>query len=97
MNAMTVNNKLAACQLEERRQEREAAERYIKSERSDPFVRNRVYSHIRNGIGRPIALPNGDRKPGGYDAQETTEARSYERDGETVHYEVPAWHSVKRP
>lgn len=26
------------------------AEMYIQSEKSDPFLRNRVYSHLRNGI-----------------------------------------------
>ena len=97
MNALTYTEKMAARIAEEKRMEREAAERYIKSERSDPFTRDRVYSHIRNGICKPVVDPNGSRRPGGYDAQETTEARSYERDGETVHYEVSAWHSVKRP
>lgn len=99
MNAITPNFdvKMAMRRAEESRQELAAAERYIASERSDPFVRDRVYSHIRNGITKAILMSNGDRKPGSYDAQETTEARSYEKDGETVHYEVPAWHSAKRP
>jgi hypothetical protein len=31
-----------------------AAERYIASDRSDPFTRNRVYSHMLSGIASPM-------------------------------------------
>lgn len=44
--------------IQERRIQ-EAAERYIQSDRSDPFARNRVMSHLKSGLasvdkdGRP--------------------------------------------
>lgn len=31
-----------------------AAERYIAFDKSDPFTRNRIYSHIANGIATPM-------------------------------------------
>lgn len=37
-----------------------AAERYIAMDKSDPFTRDRVYSHILNGIASPM---RGSRCP----------------------------------
>jgi hypothetical protein len=78
------------------RREVESAERYIRSERTDPFTRDRVMSHIRNGITRPTNEKNGFRECV-YDATESRETRSYERDGVLIEYEVPSWTNVKRP
>lgn len=32
----------------------QAAERYAASDRSDPFTRNRVLAHIKNGVASPM-------------------------------------------
>lgn len=74
----------------------EGAERYIASEKSDPFVRDRVMSHIRDGHCNPTFDKGGNKVYHHYDAVEGRETRSYEKDGTVVEYEVPVYGSVKR-
>ena len=92
-----IEAKLAEQKRRAREEELARAERYIRSDRSDPFTRNRVMSHIRNGITKAIHDLNGRTREGGYDATEGRETRSYERDGVRVEYEVPSYSNVKRP
>lgn len=64
----------------------DSAMRYIESDRSDPFTRDRVLSHIDNAIGARE-----------YDAECSTEQREYTKsDGEVVKYTVPAYINIKR-
>lgn len=62
-----------------------ALESYIASERSDPFVRDRVMTHVALGIS-------------GYEAEEFREPRVFvNQAGERVEYTVPAFRNIKRP
>ena len=93
---LNIEVKLAEQKRRAREEELARAERYMRSDRSDPFTRDRVMSHIRNGITKTV-ISDGKTREGGYDATEGRETRSYERDGVRVEYEVPSYSNVKRP
>ena len=93
---LNIEAKLAEQKRRAREEELARAERYIRSDRSDPFTRNRVMSHIRNGITKAVVTDFKSRE-GGYDATEGREKRSYEHNGVLVEYEVPIYSNVKRP
>lgn len=66
----------------------EAAERYIASDRSDPFTRNRVYSHIANKVGGAHLE--------GYDAERSTETRRVTFGSKTIEFQVEVFKNAKR-
>jgi hypothetical protein len=77
---------------------REAAERYIAADRTDPFARMRVYSHLRNGIATPMRGLNPDAQlESYYDAERYSEKRAYGTSPNQVEYTVPAYRSMVRP
>lgn len=73
------------------------AERYIRADRTDPFTRDRVMSHIHAGLCNPTMGKDGNKMPNHYDAKEGRESRSFTRsDGTVVDYEVPSFSDIKR-
>ena len=75
---------------------RQGAERYIAADRTDPFTRDRVYSHMANGV----ASVKRAEKPyldGYYDAERYHESRFYMNGTNKVEYTVPAYRSMVRP
>ncbi len=73
----------------------DAALRYAKADRSDPFARNRVLSHIANGVCTN-ARSTVDGGPLFYDATPTSEKRTYVKDGQIIEYDVPSFKSLQR-
>jgi len=69
------------------------AERYIRSERSDPFTRNRVMSHIHAGLCNPTVDKGGNKVLNHYDASEGRETRVDPAGNE---FEVPVFSNIKR-
>ncbi len=86
----------------------DAAERYIAAEKSDPFVRNRVYSHMAK-FNAPGGYLKHNYAPQGvcgfrdkgedafYSADEVTEERSYIFNGIKHIYHATIYRNVKRP
>lgn len=71
----------------------EAAEEYIAFDKSDPFTRHRVYSHMRNGI-TTMNKSKQDTQPALYLAE-----RRYE-DAIAANgspYKKPYWINITRP
>jgi hypothetical protein len=88
-------NKVLAAQ---KKRMTEAAERYIAADRTDPFTRARVYSHMRNGVSTNTRGSNPDSQLSSfYDAERYSEKRVYVADGVEVEYTVPAYRSMVRP
>ena len=79
----------------------DAAERYIASEKSDPFVRDRVYSHMarfNSHSNTPSVcgfIPNG--QDAFYSAEEAQEERSYTVNGVKHIYHATVYRNVQRP
>ncbi len=78
-----------------------AAERSIASEKSDPFVRNRVYSHMSRWLSRDnhqgIVSFRDNGQDAFYSAEESTEERFYTLNGVKVFYNVTVYHNIQRP
>lgn len=70
-----------------------AAERYAAAEPSDPFLRDRIAAHIKNGIAGYL----GNGVDANYSATEGQEARTYEYNGETVTYQAVVYSNRRRP
>lgn len=70
---------------------RAAAERYIASQKSDPFCRGRVELHMRKAISGGYTQQG---EPAWYDAVESTETR-YTATGEA--YQATVYRNIVRP
>jgi len=76
------------------------AERFIEWDKSDPFTRNRVYSHIANGLCDDKFTPKGEPIDCRYKADSYLETRkiapcaAYPNGGE---YHVTAYKNIQRP
>jgi len=74
----------------------EAALRYARADRSDPFTKNRVLSHIANGVCTN-ERSSIDGAPLYYDATPTVEHRTVVKaNGETIEFPVPSFKSLQR-
>ena len=81
----------------------DAAEHYIAADKSDPFTRNRVYSHMRsaltgNRVSHGIA---GYRQDNGddafYSASPETEMRYAVVDGREIEWPATGYRNIRRP
>lgn len=84
---MSAKNKLSA-------RIHDAAIRYARSEKSDPFAYARAVAHAKVGVS---SVNNNQQKGAYYDAEQTIEHREYVHEGRTVKYTVPAYINVVRP
>ena len=79
----------------------DAAERYIASEKSDPFCRNRVYSHMSRWLSRNnhqgVASFHENGQDAFYSAVEVTEERSYIFNGIKHIYHATTYRNIQRP
>jgi hypothetical protein len=70
------------------------AEHYIASDRSDPFTRDRVLTHLANGVA---SLEHKSGEHSTYAAEPYEESRSYSMNERTVEYKVIAYRNLVRP
>lgn len=70
-----------------------AAERYARAEPSDPFLWDRIRTHMANGV----AGFGADGVDAFYSAIEGSEERSFQRDGEIVTYQAVTYSNRQRP
>lgn len=76
------------------RERYDAAMRYAEADKSDPFVKMRVLSHMRNGLCGFIH----DSKDGFYEAEIVKERRSINLgNGQTLEWEADAYKNRARP
>ena len=80
----------------------DAAEHFIASDKSDPFTRNRVYSHMarylsRSNTGHGIASPLPNGEDAFYSAEPFQEERFYIVDGVKHTYHVTVYRNIRRP
>ena len=79
----------------------DAAERYIASEKSDPFCRNRVYSHMSRWLSRNnhqgVVSFHENGQDAFYSADEVTEERFYIASGVKYIYHVTTYRNIQRP
>lgn len=74
----------------------DGARNYAAADKSDPFAFARAMTPVNNGIAQ-IAIGEHGEKPLCYEAEQFAETRSYEMDGRTVEYTVPAYKNIARP
>lgn len=75
-----------------------AAERYAAAEPSDPFLRNRMAAHMRNGVASFRAIEPDVGGDAFYSATEGQETRTYDGfNGQPVEYQAVVYTQRRRP
>lgn len=96
-----IKRKRAERLAKERSLMRRAAEDYIAADRTDPFARARIMTHIDNGVASPRREANQDLEVSAgrafYCASRTMTMRKVAVRGEIVDVPTPVYTNVMRP